>query len=274
MCTSPYIYLLCPKVSTRLFCLGVFVTLLVGSPANVHKTRIWIGLRKSREQCVQRDKLLRGFHWVSDEDDGSYSNWSKEPALSCTTEQNCSQKAMVLCRFTFQHMCDPIPLSGDECATNPCEMLCTNSHGSYHCRCEIGFVPDPQNGRACVPEDVCVLRNCEHGCVVGLGKKATCSCPSGFTLDGNLVNCTDIDECESSLCDQGCKNSVGSFRCFCRDGFELDHDGSTCFAVNEDGVELKNPFVAAILDFKMAVLVFWLVICPALLYNVTTHRVW
>lgn len=32
----------------------------------------------------------------------------------------------------------------------------------------------------------------------------------------------DIDECEISPCDGGCKNSVGSFSCTCEEGYEIE----------------------------------------------------
>ena len=40
---------------------------------------------------------------------------------------------------------------------------------------------------------------------------------------------TDIDECAtSSPCEQICTNTIGSFRCSCRDGFDEDVDGISC----------------------------------------------
>ncbi|XP_037121125.1 epidermal growth factor-like protein 7 [Syngnathus acus] len=44
------------------------------------------------------------------------------------------------------------------------------------------------------------------------------------------LNCNqDVDECvEQHPCSQGCVNTVGSFRCFCRDGFFLAGDSRSC----------------------------------------------
>ena len=47
----------------------------------------------------------------------------------------------------------------------------------------------------------------------------------------------DINECETSVCQQICTNTEGSFSCACNDGFELADDQRSC-----DG----RPFVSAI----------------------------
>ena len=40
---------------------------------------------------------------------------------------------------------------------------------------------------------------------------------------------SDIDECtEDEPCDHICTDTVGSFTCSCRDGFELDENGRDC----------------------------------------------
>ena len=41
---------------------------------------------------------------------------------------------------------------------------------------------------------------------------------------------TDVDECAegTSGCSQECNNTIGSFECSCRDGYELDLDRKAC----------------------------------------------
>ena len=41
---------------------------------------------------------------------------------------------------------------------------------------------------------------------------------------------TDIDECmrEIGKCYHGCVNTIGSFRCICRPGYQLQPDGRAC----------------------------------------------
>ena len=40
----------------------------------------------------------------------------------------------------------------------------------------------------------------------------------------------DIDECdnENSNCSQFCNNTIGSYQCYCEDGYRLDSDEHTC----------------------------------------------
>ena len=41
---------------------------------------------------------------------------------------------------------------------------------------------------------------------------------------------SDIDECnkEDDDCDQLCINTFGSYKCMCKDGYYLHHDGKIC----------------------------------------------
>ncbi|ETN71406.1 calcium binding EGF domain protein, partial [Necator americanus] len=50
--------------------------------------------------------------------------------------------------------------------------------------------------------------------------------------------CEDVDECEKfagHVCDLSaeCKNTIGSFICKCKEGFELATDGRRCEDINE-----------------------------------------
>ena len=46
---------------------------------------------------------------------------------------------------------------------------------------------------------------------------------------------TDIDECNigTSNCNQLCNNTMGSYNCSCKIGYELDTDEVTCIDINE-----------------------------------------
>ena len=47
----------------------------------------------------------------------------------------------------------------------------------------------------------------------------------------NILSTSDIDEClaETDLCEQNCTNTLGSYDCSCRDGF--DEDGFNCIGM-------------------------------------------
>ena len=95
----------------------------------------------------------------------------------------------------------------DECASSPCDHMCTNHDGHYQCSCRDGYVL--RNSRYCDGVSVCIL--------------ATYMCVQLCNL-----HFVDIDECSSSPCGHICTNTAGSFVCTCREGYLLDSDGSTC----------------------------------------------
>ena len=45
-----------------------------------------------------------------------------------------------------------------------------------------------------------------------------------------LFSDTDVDECKkkTSGCSQECNNTIGSYKCFCKDGFRLTNNSHTC----------------------------------------------
>lgn len=57
---------------------------------------------------------------------------------------------------------------------------------------------------------------------VSTSGRAFCLCPIGWTLNVDWKTCIDIDECsatyaadknEKSLCEYGCENTIGSYKC-------------------------------------------------------------
>uniref|UniRef100_A0A1X7SF39 EGF-like domain-containing protein n=1 Tax=Amphimedon queenslandica TaxID=400682 RepID=A0A1X7SF39_AMPQE len=60
-----------------------------------------------------------------------------------------------------------------------------------------------------------------------------CSCLNGFSL--NDQNCTDINECDTNNgeCEQDCINTIGSYQCQCREGFEFTSNGRSCTDIDE-----------------------------------------
>ena len=72
---------------------------------------------------------------------------------------------------------------------------------------------------------LCILyiSKCTETCVVVL----VCEKPT----DGDIVLCvSDINECrqDGDTCDQGCRDTEGSYECYCGRGFQLAADGHTC----------------------------------------------
>ncbi|KAH3791376.1 hypothetical protein DPMN_144860, partial [Dreissena polymorpha] len=127
----------------------------------------------------------------------------------------------------------------DECRRlQPCTHLCHNSAGNYYCSCPPGYTLDV-DGRQCIDINECstLVDPCPGGqqCVNSIGSY-TCSmkCRQGMRLSDDRLRCEDIDECDvpRSPCEQVCANSLGTFVCSCRQGFELEASGR-CTDVDE-----------------------------------------
>nr|CAB3249251.1 Gla4 gamma-carboxyglutamic acid protein 4 [Phallusia mammillata] len=105
----------------------------------------------------------------------------------------------------------------DDCVGSPClnEGTCLDGLMGFICVCdELHF------GLQCEQEvDDCRNKGCStHGdCLPAGGGVYSCQCAEGF----QGPNCDeDIDECAlSPPCEQNCTNTVGSFRCVCREGY-------------------------------------------------------
>lgn len=110
-------------------------------------------------------------------------------------------------RYYFMVHVFQINLDINECDLGMynCEQHCVNNNGSYHCKCNDGYLIS--NGFLC----------------------------KGMTYDVLLTLVfIDIDECANGInnCDQECINTVGSFYCECQLGFNLNSsDNSSCYGM-------------------------------------------
>ena len=98
-----------------------------------------------------------------------------------------------------------IILDINECITgnNACNQNCTNIDGYYLCYCITGYH----------------LMNNQRTCT---GRSNTCSI--------NFNHFIDTNECllNNGGCSQLCTNTIGSYHCFCRDGYQLNVNGIDC----------------------------------------------
>ncbi|XP_044109747.1 adhesion G protein-coupled receptor E5 isoform X1 [Neovison vison] len=126
----------------------------------------------------------------------------------------------------------------DECQQKPriCKSRgsCTNTQGSYTCKCPPGLQLNPGDPNLCTDVNECTSgQNPCHSsthCLNNIGGYR-CRCRPGWkpvpgSPNGpNNTICEDVDECSSAqpTCHKSttCINTVGSYKCRCRRGWEL-----------------------------------------------------
>ncbi|XP_071150206.1 uncharacterized protein [Mytilus edulis] len=158
---------------------------------------------------------------------------------NCTSTSNCTNtdgSFTCICLEGFRKFgseCQDI----DECTerTSGCEQICANSDGTFSCSCVYGFelLADGKCNQTIF--DVCALQNltCSYGCDNTTNPGTwECICRKGYLLDSNSGVCSNINECDASVCTQTCQDTVGSYTCSCYTGFKLNADKTSCSGKN------------------------------------------
>ncbi|XP_041060169.1 thrombomodulin-like [Carcharodon carcharias] len=131
-------------------------------------------------------------------------------------------------QLTSDNKCNDI----NECITSPCAQKCANTDGSFQCYCGRGYETDPADPTMCVFYCQTNTEFCDARCT---GDE--CYCPEGYLLDDRINKCQDVNECESGYCDGECTNTFGSYKCDCKESFELQEDGVHCESEGSGTVE-------------------------------------
>ncbi|XP_048125168.1 endosialin isoform X1 [Alosa alosa] len=207
------------------------------------RMRLWIGLQRQPRQCSST-KPLRGFTWITGDQDTEYTNWQREDLPSTCAAPRCvvmthntADKTRsnrdnfkwldgscalavdgFLCRFAYRGMCSVLDQEGGRPAryTTPFHLISTLlTHVPFG---SMAILPCPEGTK----EDQSVLCMLKDDGTVGWSRDAPlCS-------DGPKNWC----EVENGGCAHLCLNTEDHYYCACSAGYELGEDSQSCQAMD------------------------------------------
>ncbi|TRY57579.1 hypothetical protein DNTS_023506 [Danionella cerebrum] len=217
------------------------------------RIRLWIGLQRQPRQC-SATRPLRGFTWITGDQETLYTNWQREDLPSSCTAHRCvvisyntadrsgsdqnnfkwldgSCTVVVdgfLCRYTYQGMCPTLKNEGGGPAiyTTPFELESTVlAHVPFG---SVANLPCPDGTK----EDQSVLCMARDDGSIGWSK------------DAPLCSDAPKDLCEEDNggCEQDCVNLDTHYYCECTENYVLGDDGKTC--------QLSDPCQTANCEFE------------------------
>nr|XP_046269556.1 complement component C1q receptor isoform X2 [Scatophagus argus] len=200
--------------------------------------KFWIGLKLHRGDCVLSDKTLRGFKWVSGEEDSHYSNWEKEPVTTCTEERcvkvhytssgenqlkwsagPCKKTLFYACKFYFKGMCKPLALLGPGQITYVAPF--SEEKG-------VEIISADEIISAYVPlgtyaEILCSDQQIHFSMCMRIDDVYLWKVPGPFCKAGRQ-NCA----INNGGCEHLCHQEADEVRCYCKEGYSLIEDRVTC----------------------------------------------
>lgn len=204
-------------------------------PYRERTQEFWIGLKLHKGDCVLAFQTLRGFKWISGEEDSAYSNWEKEPVNTCTGERcvrvlhtsagenqlkwtagPCKGPGFYVCKFYFKGMCKSLTLMG------PGQISYTAPFSDKPQRYKMQLLPfGTYADISCSDRQshVSVCKETEYG--------YRWSNPGPF-CKAKKQNCM----IHNGGCEQLCQQEARGVRCFCKEGYSLEEDGFSCRAAD------------------------------------------
>uniref|UniRef100_A0A3P8TJD5 CD248 molecule, endosialin b n=1 Tax=Amphiprion percula TaxID=161767 RepID=A0A3P8TJD5_AMPPE len=211
------------------------------------RLRLWIGLHRPPRQCSST-RPLRGFVWVTGDQDGQFTNWLREDtpgtcaaprcvAMTVHTSENGRESkdnfrwvdgscALPLdgyvCQYNYKGMCPPLEDEGRGPAlyTTPFHLVSSLlTHVPYGSVAALPCPADSTDPDAPAEQTVlCMERDDE---TVGWSRD-TPLCSSSTTPQ-NQDWCSGDHKCEHF-----CQNTDTDYYCYCSEGFTIDEDGYSC----------------------------------------------
>ncbi|XP_039625137.1 endosialin-like [Polypterus senegalus] len=206
-------------------------------PRNGAKLRIWIGLQRQPRQCSST-RPLRGFTWVTGDQDTQFTNWLRDDSPSTCSVPRCVVMTHgfaaqyqrdnfkwlhgsctlpvdgYLCKYNYKGMCRPIEREGGDAVlySTPFNLFSTLlTHIPFG---SVATVPCPEGLKG--DQSVLCMQK-DDGTI-------------GWSKDGPL--CTDRPKhwCgqNNGGCQHFCVNSDNSYHCECSEGYVLDNDAHHC----------------------------------------------
>lgn len=192
--------------------------------------KVWIGLKRNKKECMLPDETLKGFKWISGEEDSQYSNWKKDPSATCLErcvrvdytaadpdqlkwiETACKSKALYACKFSFRGMCKPLSLLGTG------NVIYTPPFSMEPLKSEIKLLPIGTFADIFCDKSKPVYSVCRN-----INNTYNWTVPGPF-CQLEKQNCG----LNNGGCEHWCHQSADAVRCFCKEGFELEDDGFSC----------------------------------------------
>lgn len=193
--------------------------------------KFWIGLKLQRQDCVLPEQPLRGFKWVSGEKYSYYSNWKKDPVLTCTEERcvrvefsstgqrelkwaagPCRNPSFYACKFYFKGMCRPLTLLG------PGQIKYTAPFSNEPEKSELKSLP-----LGTYANIACDDRQVHFSLCRGDADAYSWNVPGPFCRLGKRSCAVNNGGCEHV-----CHQEADHVECSCQEGRDLDADGLTC----------------------------------------------
>ncbi|XP_026183360.1 endosialin-like [Mastacembelus armatus] len=211
------------------------------------RLRLWIGLHRPPRQCSST-RPLRGFVWVTGDQDGQYTNWLREETPGTCAAHRCVAMTVhtsesgrensdnfrwvdgsctlpldgYVCQYNYKGMCPPLEDEGDGPAvyTTPFHLVSTLltrvPYGTVATLSCPAYGSDPD-----APAKQTVLCMKREDETVGWSRDAPLC--SSSTAPPNQDWCSGDHGCE-----QYCQNTDTDYYCYCSEGYIIDENGYNC----------------------------------------------